>query len=511
MSERKIDAWFLGVDLGTGSCKTVVVDEKARILSFSVGDYDAGRLQEKWQEQDPKAILNGMIYSVREALKKAGELPGACAGMSIGGALHSLMAVDGSGNPLTGIITWADGRAIHQSEAIRKTLLASNLYHQTGCPPHGMYPLYKILWLREKEPEIYRQASRFLSAKEYIFAKLTGHYVIDYCLAAGTGLLNTHDLNWNGPSLDLAGITSSQLSLLCDSRKVFHGLDRELASQMGISPDTPLVLGSADAANSSLGAGAVFPWQATCMVGTSGALRLVSPEPVLDTRSRTWCYAIDRTHWLIGGAINNGGIAISWFQELLQEAFPNQPKESQKTFDDLMLLAGKAGTGAGGVICLPFFAGERSPNWNLNARAAFFGLTLQHRTEHLMRALLEGIAFRLRNLHDILNEISGDIKQVRASGGFTRSGLWMQIVANAIRQELVIPVWGETSCLGAALWALMGCGVLSDIEEAGSLVPVGETYLPVQKDAEIYEKIYLIYSDLYHAISPFFDRMASIE
>ena len=264
-----------------------------------------------------------MIRSVRAAIEAAGELSGACSGISIGGALHSLMAVDGHGKPLTGVMTWATGRAARQAESLRESAHAQKLYQQTGCPIHGMYPLYKVLWLREERPEIYKRAAHFLSAKEYVFRQLTGHQVVDYCLAAGSGFLNVHDLRWNNTSLELAGIDASQLSSLCDPGEVFRLSNRDLAARMGISPDTPVTLGTADAVNSSLGAGGVLPGQATCMIGTSGALRIISDRPILDPMSRTWVYAIDRKHWLVGGAINNGGIALSWLLDLFHSAFPN--------------------------------------------------------------------------------------------------------------------------------------------------------------------------------------------
>jgi gluconokinase len=511
MAKKANHHWFLGIDLGTGSCKTVVVDEKARVLGFGTGDYTGTTTHERWEEQDPGALLSGMIRAVRSALSNAGSLTGNCNGISIGGALHSVVAVDHSGNPLTGVITWADNRATGQAMEIRATPYAGDLYRQTGCPVHPMYPVYKIKWIREKLPGIFSKAAKFLSAKEYVFSQLTGHYAVDYCLAAGSGLLNTHTLSWNGSSLELAGINESHLSSLCDPCEMFLGLKPELASQMGISPDTPVVLGSSDAANSSLGAGAVSPWQATCMVGTSGALRIISPKPLLDARSRTWCYAIDRERWLVGGAINNGGIAVSWLQDLLRRSFPGLPLELEKSLDDLVSLAGQAGIGAGGVICLPFFAGERSPNWNLNARASFFGLALHHRTEHLVRSLLEGIAFRLRSVHDVLSEITPDVGQIRASGGFIHSPLWLQIVSDVLNRELVVPVLGETSSLGAAFWAMVGSGVCVSVDQAGSLVPMGAAYVPDRNNVEPYERLYRVYQDLYGALSPLFDRIVPFQ
>lgn len=507
MPRHKNTPWFLGIDLGTGSCKTIVVNETGRVLGFGSSDYAASTLHEKWQEQDPLAVLDGMIRSVRAAIEQAGERPGNCARISIGGALHSLLALDRFGNPLTGIMTWATGRAAHQAEALRGTSRAQDLYRQTGCPVHGMFPMYKVLWLRHERPEVYENTAHFVSAKEFVFAQLTGCHVVDHCLAAGSGFLNIHELRWNAPSLELAGISESHLSALCDPGEIFGVSNQDLADRMGIPLNTPVVLGSADAVNSSLGAGGVLPWQATCMIGTSGALRIISAQPVLDAASRSWCYAIDPKHWLVGGAVNNGGIALSWLQDLFHGAFPQLPQGMEISFDSLAALADHAGIGAGGIICLPFFAGERSPNWNLHARATFFGLALHHKVEHLARAVLEGISFRFRSVYDVLAEISGDIGQIRASGGFTRSRFWLQTVSDVLNRELVVPTWGETSSLGAALWAIKGPDTLSSLDDIAKLIPVSEVCRPDPRNAEIYNRLYGLYADLYSAVSPHFARI----
>ena len=169
------------------------------------------------------------------------------------------------------------------------------------------------------------------------------------------------------------------------------------------------------------------------MVGTSGAFRVISPRPILDEKARSWCYAIDEGHWLVGGAINNGGVALSWLRDCLNQAFSLLSPEPLLSFEDVIALAGSAKAGAGGVICLPFFAGERSPNWNLNARALFFGMTLEHGVRHLARALLEGIAFRFRNLKEVLIDVGVDVRQIIASGGF---------------HEIALVAAGDGRCLG---------------------------------------------------------------
>lgn len=420
------------------------------MLGFAAGEYSGAEAQERWQEQDPRDLWRAAVASMRAAVAQAKLDPRACAGLSVGGALHSVMALDRHGAPLTGVITWADGRAVAQAEAVRRQELAGQLYRLTGCPAHGMYPLYKIIWLAEKKPEVFEAASRYVTAKEYLFARLTGEHMVDYCLAAGSGLLNTHTLAWEPLCLETAGIRAEQLSAPCPPLTVVPKLAADAARQMGLPVEVPVVLGSSDAANSNIGAGAVWPWQATCMVGTSGAFRVIHSQPVLDPAARTWCYVVDERHWLVGGAINNGGVTLSWLRDCLNQAHAGTPAHPGLSFEGLLALAGGAPAGAGGLVCLPFFAGERSPNWNLNARAVFFGLSLSHGAAHLCRALVEAIALRFKNLSAILAEIGVDARQVVASGGFTQSDFWLQTVTDAINREMVVPAWGETSCLGAA-------------------------------------------------------------
>jgi gluconokinase len=280
---------------------------------------------------------------------------------------------------------------------------------------------------------------------------------------------------------------------------------------MGIAPETLVVLGASDAANSTFGAGAVDPWQATCMIGTSGAFRVIAPRPALDKEARLFCYVADETHWLVGGAINNGGIAFSWLKDALTPALARLPEGRPLSFEDLVGLAAQVPAGADGLVCLPFFAGERSPNWNENARATFFGLTLQHDIRHLARALLEGVAFRLRSLNDILFDMVGDIREVRASGGFTRSTMWPQIMASALNRDLRVPAWAETSALGAAFWAMRGAGALPAFEKAGELVSLGSEFHPVAADAAAYDRLYPIYVDLYRRLTGSFDQVAAFQ
>jgi gluconokinase len=501
-------SWFLGIDLGTGSCKCIAVDEQGQILGSGSSAYEGGDTRQRWREQDPRQLQQAAIAAVRQTLARAPRAaPERCAGMSIGGALHSVMALDRQDRPLTGVITWADGRAAGQARAVARTETGRDLYRETGCPVHGMYPLYKIIWLREQRPELFERARRFVSAKEYLGHAFTGAWRIDYSLAAGSGFLGTDSLQWSDTALGLAGIRREQLSALADPDSLLGRLRPELAARMGIAPHTPVALGSSDAVNSSLGAGAVSPTQATLMIGTSGALRVICPRPVLDPGGRSWCYAIDRRHWLVGGAIHNGGVALSWLCQCLNHAHAGAALNAS----DLLALAARAPAGSGGVICLPFFAGERSPKWNLDARAAFCGLGLEHDLHHLTRALLEGIGFRFQSLLDVLLEIGLEVTQILASGGFTQSRFWLQLMSDILGREVRVPVPGETSALAAAFWAALATGCVSRLEQIRQWVGHGHACRPAPRNRAIYQRLYLMYTRLYQSLGGCFEELARLQ
>jgi gluconokinase len=499
-------AMFLGIDLGTGSCKAAVLDDEGRVCGAGQGTYPAGEGPRRWNEQRPESLLEGMAQATRQALEAARASARQIEAVSVGGAMHSLLALDGSGRPLTGVITWADGRGAHQAGRYRGTPQGFALYQRTGCPAHGMYPLYKLLWLRDEQPGVFAQTARYVTAKEYVLHALTGEWVIDYSIAAGHGLMDTHALRWDAEALALAGLREEQFSPLAPPQQLLRLKDTSLVTQAGLLPGTPLALGCSDAVNSSGGGGAVLSTPATLLVGTSGALRLVARRPILHPQGKNWCYAIDSTHWLVGGAINNGGVALEWLRGLF-----NRAGGAEMTFDEVAALAGEVPAGAGGVICLPFFAGERSPNWNLNARGVFFGLSLEHGPAHLARALLEGVAFRFRSLAEMLAEVGCEPAEIRASGGFIHSPLWLGIMASALNRQLFLPEWGETSSWGAAAWAMIGMGAVADLESAGRLVKVNGQATPDPEQAPVYDRLYALYARLYEDLLPSFEEVARFQ
>jgi gluconokinase len=238
---------------------------------------------------------------------------------------------------------------------------------------------------------------------------------------------------------------------------------------------------------------------------------VIATRPLLGAGRRNWCYAIDEGHWIVGGAVNNGGIALSWLQDVLNGAFRDIEKEERLSFEDILSLAAEVEPGAGGVVCLPLLAGERSPNWNMNARAALFGMTMTHDARHLARALLEGIGYRFRSLDEMLADVGLEIRQVRASGGFTRSPFWVQLMADVLGRELSVPECGESSALGAAFWAMGNDGPCREIERVGDWAPVGPTFTPNPDNVAVYSRLYPLFKELYQALAPLFESVAQFQ
>ena len=500
--------FVIGIDLGTSSCKTAILSIEGNLLGLGTAVYQAEDIHSKWEEQNPKDLIDGVVVSLRKALEAAYVSPEDCLGLSLGGALHSLLVLDKYDRPLTGVSTWADGRAASQIKRLGKSGDMHLHYMHSGCPNHPMYPMAKIFWLREEHPDLFKEAAWFISAKEYVLLQLSGLHIVDYALAAGSGLLDTRLLTWEEIALETTGIQSSQLSVLKNPNTIIGNLEPAFAAKLGLPRTTPIILGGSDAVNSSLGVGAIRPDQLTCMVGSSGAIRTIANQPILDPQERTWCYVVDPSHWLVGGAINNGGLALQWWQYALGEGSQSEPGKGSPSLDDLLGWASQIEPGANGIICLPFFVNERSPNWNPYARAVFFGLTLQHDRRHIARAILEGIGYRLRSVLDVLDQLVGKVDEIRASGGYVHSPLWLQITADILDRRVIVPQFTESSAIGAAFWALIGLGVVDGIEDLAKYIKVSATYQPNQQNVGTYHRTYETYQELYQLLRGMYEKTA---
>lgn len=501
---------FIGVDIGTTSVKAVAFDRSGEVLAAKDREYPLRSPRSGWAEQDPEEILNALLDSLADVVSTLKERGVQIKCVSFSAAMHSLMALDGEGRPITPSIIWADNRASGQARRIRDEMDGLAIHRRTGTPIHPMSPLPKLLWFREEAPDTFRSAARWVSVKEYVFLRLFGEYVVDHSIASATGLFGLESGEWDEGALHIAGVLPEKLSRPVPTTHAMDGLRSEYAERLGLGSETPFVVGANDGALANLGVGAVDPGVVAVSIGTSGAVRSVVRRPEVEERGRLFCYALDEGEWVIGGPINNGGIALRWLKDTV---FPDLAKatEGKRPYDLMGEMASKISAGSDGLIFLPYLTGERAPQWNAHARATFFGLTLGHGRGHMVRAVMEGVAFQIHAVARVLEEVSGEPKEVRATGGFARSALWRQMLADVFGREVVYPDGVEGSSLGAAMLGMKAIGEIPNLEAAKEMVEISHHHRPDEVDSRAYAQLMEIFTRLYERLEPEFEALKNLE
>lgn len=480
--------YMLGVDLGTTSTKAVLFTRAGEVVEQAPVEYPLLTPVPGAAEQDPDEIVAAVKLSIKTVMNESKITPENLVVVSFSAAMHSLIAVDKDGNRLTESITWADQRA----EPYAKQLKESNghdLYLKTGTPVHPMSPLAKIIWLREEKPTLFSKTAKFIGIKEYLFYKLFGEYVSDYSVANATGLMNMETLDWDSEVLETAGITREQLPRIVPTTEQFTGFSEKQAEELGVLTDTPFVIGANDGCLANLGVGAIEEGVVALTIGTSGAIRTVSNRPISDPKGRIFSYALTEKHWVVGGPVNNGGMVLRWLRdELCSEEVVEAKEQGCDPYDLITEKIETIRPGSEGLLFHPYLAGERAPSWNANARGSFFGLGMHHKRTHMMRAVLEGINMNLYSVLLALEELIGIPKKVHATGGFSNSKVWRQMVADIFNQEVHVPATSESACFGAAYLGLYALGEVDDLSDITKVVQTTQINYPNQEAVSVYEE-----------------------
>lgn len=485
----------IGIDIGTTSTKAIAYTAAGGALAQHAVEYPLLRPEPEAAEQDPEAIVAAVRACIAEVARRCA--PARVDGVSFSAAMHSVIAVDAEGAPLTRSITWADNRAAAWAERIRDEWNGLAIHRRTGTPIHPMSPLAKLVWLRHEQPELFARAARFVGIKELVFHRLFGQWIVDHSIASATGLLGLESLDWDAEALALAGVTAGRLSALVPTRHVVRGLSPADAKALGLAADTPFVVGANDGVLSNLGLAAIHPGEVALTIGTSGALRAVVDRPITDPQGRSFCYALTERRWVVGGPVNNGGEVLRWLREGLAKAECDAAAASGgDPYAALDAIAAGVPAGAGGLLFHPFLAGERAPWWDASLRGSFFGLAPQHRTDHLVRAAYEGVILNLHGILGIVESLVGPTRSVRATGGFARSATWRQIVADVFGREVTIPRDHESSCLGAAVLGLWALGRADSLEVVASMVGTTTRHEPVAAHVATYARLGKIFQSL---------------
>ncbi len=485
--------YVLGIDIGTSNTKAIGYTADGSVIAHANIGYSVSSTREGYYEIDPEILLDAVVRVIAGTVKAAADNdPGA---ISFSAAMHGIIAVDAQCHPLTNMITWADLRSNAYAEKLKGTTTGKRIYERTGTPIHPMSPLCKLMWMKDNMNDIFRTAHKFISIKEFIFYHFFGEYIIDHSIASATGMFDIYDMDWNKEALHIAGITANRLSKHVPATYVLKGLKNDYPSRLGINAQTPFVIGGSDGCLAHLGSNALTPGDVSLTIGTSGAVRMMTPRPVNDPQQRIFNYLLTDDLHVTGGPVNNGGNVLQWFNSNM--AGRSNSTEDYNWFVEEAL---KIEPVSGGLIFLPYIYGERAPVWDADARGMFYGINGTHTQAHFMRAILEGLSFALNGILKTLEEIIGPSDDIYVSGGFIHSKQWVMLLADVLGKKLKVMGTEDASAAGAAIIGMKAVGMINDIRDAGSFFSVQDTFDPDMKKHELYKGNYAVYSQLYNRL-----------
>jgi gluconokinase len=455
---------FVGIDLGTSAVKVLAVTTAGLEVTSASAFYGLLTPQPDFVEQDADTIYRATMQVLERVLADVRLRGSQVAAIGFSSAMHGVLAVDDNGEPISHVITWLDRRSAAIADGWRADGTALDLYRRTGVPTHPMLPLAKLRWLRDNDADLFKRAHRFVGLKELFIFRWTGEWLVDWGLAAATGMFSIHAPQWDERALDLAGIEPVRLSRPAAPSTVLRTFRASIARELHLAANTAVVLASSDGALANIGIGASLAGDLALTLGTSGAVRVLVDTPALDDAGRTFCYYADDTHYIVGGSTSSAGASLDWIFALLLAEVPKEER-----FARAAELASGVAAGAEGLVVLPFLSGERAPYWRSSLRGAFDGLDLSHDRATIIRAGFEGVVFGMHAVYEVVKATAGDAQRLLLTGGLTKAPLVRALLADVFDLPAVQPHQQEASAFGAALLAAQGVGAIADaIESARS-------------------------------------------
>lgn len=497
-------AYFLGIDSSTTGVKALVIDQTGHVAGTATTEIPLSTPKPLWSEQDPADWWRGAVNSIHQVLQET-KLSGAdIAAIGLTGQMHGLTLLDEKGAVLRPAILWNDQRTGAECDDIRGRLGKARLIQITGNDALTGFTAPKILWVQKNEPEVYARVKHILLPKDYVRYKLTGDFAVDKADGAGTLLFDLAKRDWSPEVLQALEIPAEWLPKTYEGPDVTGYISAEAADVTGLKAGTPVVGGGGDQAAQAVGVGVVQSGIIALTLGTSGVVFASTNEPFIEPEGRlhAFCHSVPGRWHLMGVMLSAAG-SLRWYRDTLAPGVD---------FDSLLAPAKDVSPGSEGLLFLPYLTGERTPHPDPLARGAFVGLTVRHTQAHLSRAVLEGVAFGLRDSFELMKAAGlAEIKQVRVSGGGAKSPLWRQILADTLNTELVTVNTTEGAAYGAALLAGVGVGVWPDVDAAcqASIKVTGST-TPQAGQAAKYEQVYVEYRQLYPALKAISHHLSQI-
>jgi xylulokinase len=494
--------YVVGIDVGTGGTRAVVTDRAGRIVSSAICEHvPFASPKTGWAEQDPHDWWKATGTAIREAISVANISSSEISAVGLAGQMHGAVLLDENDQVLRSALIWCDQRTQAQCDWLNAKLGQRRIIELTCNPALTNFTLTKLLWVRDNEPQIWRRFRRVLLPKDYVRFRLTGNHAMDVADASGTLMLDVAHRRWSEEIMSAVGLPMSCLPELYESPEICSRISEAGAAHTGLKPGTPVVAGAGDQAGGAVGMGIVRAGAVSATIGTSGVVFAATDTPAMDRQGRvhTFCHAVPG-RWHVMGVTQAAGLSFRWLRDLLRNV--DSPNIS---YEELTGEAENIPAGSDGVLWAPYLMGERTPHLDPNARATLTGLAANHTRGHVVRAVLEGVAFSLKDTFSLFNEMQISVRNIRLGGGGARSELWRQIQADVYGREVEILAAEEGAAYGAALLAGVGARFWDSVDQAcAAVVKVQKRVSPNAHAGEVLKKQYEKFRQLYPALKPLF-------
>ena len=497
--------YWLGIDIGTGGTRALLVDAGGQVrYSFVAPHQDMQMPRPLWAEQHPDDWWRAAQIAVLGVLEQAHIDGRAVQGIGLSGQMHGLVMLNARHEVIRPALIWCDQRSQRQVDLINSSVGADRVLNWIANPVLTGFTLPKLLWVRDNEPQSFDAIRQILLPKDYIRFKLTGEFATDVSDASGTALFDVVNRNWSAEMVSALALDKAILPRACESSTITGKVSEAAAKLTGLAPGTPVVAGAGDQAASAIGNGIVQTGEMSCTVGTSGVVFAYLEKPSYDPGGRvhTFCHAIPNA-WHVMGVTQGAGLSLQWFRNRFAP---------DAEYDDLTAEAALSPSGAHGLFWLPYLMGERTPHLDANARAAWVGLTAKHQRADMVRSILEGVCYSLKDGLEIIASLGARPALVRLSGGGARSPLWHQLFADIFDSRVVTLETQEGSAYGAALLALIGTGEYAGaVELCRTAIKEVSVKEPQSEEVEFYKRRYRAFRSLYPALKPAFQAIGELD
>lgn len=506
-------AYLLGVDLGTSGTKTVLFNETGTPVASHTVEYPLYQPQNGWAEQDPADWWNATVEGIRTVLQKSGANPADVRGVGLSGQMHGLVMLDRDNRVLRRSIIWCDQRTAAECAEIEERVGHDRLIAITANPALTGFTASKILWVRRHQPEIYEQCAHILLPKDYVRLMLTGEYATEVSDASGMQLLDIPNRCWSDEVLQKLEIDRSLLGQVYESPEITGQITKEAAALTGLAVGTPVVGGAGDNAAAAVGTGVVRSGRAFTTIGTSGVVFAHSDSVTIDPKGRvhTFCCAVPGA-WHVMGVTQGAGLSLKWFRDQFCNA--EMQTAASMGVDPYYLMdqeVTRSPIGANRLFYLPYLMGERTPHLDADARGVFFGLSAIHQRRDLLRAVMEGVSFSLKDCLSVFGDMGLTVDDMAACGGGGSSKVWRQMLADIYNCDISTIASKEGPALGVAILAGVGAGLYSSVPEAcDAIIQKGDTQHPCAENAAKYAPYYKTYTSLYPALKSVYKQLPTL-